>query len=141
MATWKKQKEQFKVMSFLAALNSEFTSALFQILIGSEVQSLDVSFACTSRLLKGTVSSNMNPLHDQCAHVSHVCIPSISHNNGKLSGGNGHCIGHGNLGPYGLLIMELPIMYLVIGSTFLTFEKFAYHVHRSSSHNKCSHHS
>lgn len=47
---WKKQREKWKVLTFLSGLNSEYASARSQMLTGSALPSLNVAFSRLSRL-------------------------------------------------------------------------------------------
>lgn len=50
LQTWKKQQEQLKVVSFLSGLDDSYVSAKNQLLSGTELPSLNVSFSSRSRI-------------------------------------------------------------------------------------------
>lgn len=50
LETWKKQQEQLKVVSFLSGLDVHYVSARNQLLSGSDLPTLNVSFSRLSRI-------------------------------------------------------------------------------------------
>lgn len=95
--TWKQQQEQLKVLSFLSGLDDTFASARNQLLSGSELPYLNVSFSCLFRI---PTAADDHPVDaDNVALNTHLRSPSHS-SRGRGQGwswvrmGGGRAAGH-----------------------------------------------